>query len=252
LCFNAAAPDAEALLLEDLGALRAGDQVAGMGIETAGGLVDVLAVMHGRFWDRPPPAAAPERLLVWSDPTISAMVSQLLISGTDALRARYRDRVPSTLLDAVAAHAPRWGEVLASCQEGPQTFVHNDFRLDNLFFADDGTPVVIDWQLAGRCRGTQDVAYLVSCSMTPDAARSGWEALVERYHHGLIAAGVRGYSLELCKTHYRQSALFPIGPGMALLGQMQLSDDDSRGLADSFIERACLHAHDVDAFATLR
>ena len=44
----------------------------------------------------------------------------------------------------------------------PQTFVHNDFRLDNIFFTPDEGPIVIDWQLAGRSRGTQDVSYLLS------------------------------------------------------------------------------------------
>jgi aminoglycoside/choline kinase family phosphotransferase len=250
-CFNASASDDEPLLLEDLVSLQAGDQVAGMDLTTADRLVDALATMHARFWERQPPAAAPERLMVWSDPANSAMVSQLVASGIDALRAGYADRVPGELLDALAASAPRWPEVLSRCQQGPQTFVHNDFRLDNIFFEPDGSPVVIDWQLAGRCRGTQDLAYLIASSMTTEDAAEAWEWLVERYHDRLIAAGVRGYSLEQCTFHYRQSALFPLGPGMALLGQMQLSDDDSRGLADSFIVRACLHAHHVDAFASL-
>ncbi|MHB8691927.1 MAG: phosphotransferase [Solirubrobacteraceae bacterium] len=250
-CFNPSAPDDEPLLLEDLAALQPGDQVTGMELDTASQLVDTLAAMHARFWDRPTPAAAPERLLVWSEPAKSAMVSQLVASGIDALRAGYRDRIPGAFLDAIAAYAARWTEVLARCQEGPQTFVHNDFRLDNIFFEADGTPVVIDWQLAGRCRGTQDLAYLIASSMSTEAATAAWEGLVERYYDRLLASGIDGYSLEQCKTHYRQSALFPIGPGMALLGQMQLSDNDARGLADSFIARACLHAHHLDAFATI-
>jgi hypothetical protein len=179
------------------------------------------------------------------------MLTQLVTSGVPALRERYSGRVAAAVLDAIEELAPDWASVLGRCAEGPQTFVHNDFRLDNIFFEPDGEPVVIDWQLAGRCRGTQDVAYLLSGSMTTDALRDCWPQLVERYHSSLTAAGVRGYDLAECRFHYRQSLLYTLAPGIALLGQMQLAGGDERGLADALVLRTLTHAADLDAFATL-
>jgi hypothetical protein len=228
-----------------------GDQVAGLERAEAERLVDVLADMHAKFWESEPPGGDPDRLVSWTDPVFGAMLTQLVTSGVGALRERYAGRVPANVLDAIEEVAPDWGNVLARCAEGPQTFVHNDFRLDNIFFESDGEPVVIDWQLAGRCRGTQDLAYLLSGNMATDGLRDCWEQLVQRYHARLSAAGVRGYGLEQCRFHYRQSLLYTLAPGIAMLGQMQLACGDARGLADTFVLRTLTHADDLDAFETL-
>src|SRR5262245_46154786 len=91
----------------------------------------------------------------------TATAAQVRASGRYRLRWRTSWRLPASSRTA-PRRRPR-------CAEGPQTFVHNDFRLDNIFFRPDGQPVIIDWQLAGRCRGTQDLAYLLSGSMATDA-----------------------------------------------------------------------------------
>jgi hypothetical protein len=251
-CYYAGSADGEEpMLLEDLRDLRMGDQVEGLDRVDAECLVEVLADMHARFWEQDPPGGDPSRLVSWTDPVFGAMLTQLVTSGVEALRARYAGRVGSSVLDAIEELAPDWANVLSRCAEGPQTFVHNDFRLDNIFFESDGEPVVIDWQLAGRCRGTQDVAYLLSGSMATDRLRDCWEQLLERYHAGLLAAGVRGYDLEKCRFHYRQSLLYTLAPGIALLGQMQLAGGDARGLADTLVLRTLTHADELDAFGTL-
>jgi aminoglycoside/choline kinase family phosphotransferase len=251
-CYHAGDQDRhKPMLLEDLGALRAGDQVTGLGQADAERLIDVLAELHAAFWESDPPGGDPGRLVSWTDPAVGAMLTQLVTSGVAALRQRYAGRVPAPILTAIAEAAPDWAAVLRRCAEGPQTLVHNDFRLDNIFFEPDGQPVVIDWQLAGRCRGTQDLAYLLSGSMASDALRDGWEVLVRRYHARLAAAGVRGYGLEECRFHYRQSLLYTLATGIAMLGQLQLRGGGDRGLADTLVLRTLTHASDLDAFATL-
>jgi hypothetical protein len=240
----------EPLILEDLADLRAGDQVAGLAPTDAARLIDVLALLHARYWGTEPPGRDPDRLISWTDPTIAGMLTTLVCSGLDTLRARYSGRVRERILDAVTAAAPEWNLVLERCAEGPQTFVHNDFRLDNVFFTSNGDPVVIDWQLAGRSRGTQDVSYLLSGSMTEDVLRGSWRHLLGRYHTGLVANGVHDYSFAQCLRDYRQSLLYTIAPGIAMLGQMQLAADE-RGLADALVLRTLVHADELDAFGTL-
>jgi hypothetical protein len=239
------------MLLEDLRHLRAGDQVEGLAVRDAERLVDLLADLHASYWGSDLPGVQSGRLLSLTDPTIGAMLTQLVTSGIPMLFERYdAAQVPRRILDALADAAPRWAEVVARCADGPATFVHNDFRLDNIFFRSDGEPVVIDWQLAGRCRGTQDLAYLLSSSMAGDALARSWEQLVSRYHERLVERGVRGYDGEQCRQHYRQSLLYTLAPGIALLGQMQIAGDD-RDLADLFVKRTLKHADELDAFSTL-
>jgi aminoglycoside/choline kinase family phosphotransferase len=241
----------EPMLLEDLRALRMGDQVAGLDQADAERLVDLLADLHAAFWESEPPGGDASRLVSLADPLFGAMITQLVTSGVETLRDRYSGRVPDGVLDTIEKIAPDWATVLQRCAEGPQTFVHNDFRLDNICFAADGEPVVFDWQMAARCRGTQDVAYLLSGSMDTDALRECWDSLVRRYHQRLLAAGVQGYGMEECRFHYRQSLLYTVAPGIAMLGQMQLAGGDERGLADTLVLRTLTHAAELDAFATL-
>ena len=68
---------------------------------------------------------------------------------------------------------------------------------------------------------------------------------------GCSAAGVAGYDLEECRFHYRQSLLYTVAPGIAMLGQMQIAGGDERGLADTLVLRTLTHAGELDAFATL-
>jgi len=248
-CFYAGDGDESPLLLEDLRELRMGDQVAGLSLPDAERLVDVLADLHATFWDEPIPGDAGWTVSL-CDPMFAGMLTQLSTSGLPALKERYAGRVPDHVLAALEDVAPNWSEVLARCDEGPRTLVHNDCRLDNLFFRPDGTPVFIDWQLTGHTRGTQDVAYLLSGSLQPDVLRGAWEGLLRRYHERLCTLGVAGYSWDECRRHYRQSLLYTLAPGVAMLGAMAIAGDE-RGLADTLVLRTLTHAAELDAFSTL-
>ncbi|MCW3015599.1 MAG: hypothetical protein JWO02_2691 [Solirubrobacterales bacterium] len=248
-CYFAGDGDDLPLLLEDLGGLRMGDQVAGLSLADAERLVDVLAALHAEFWERPIPGDEPWTVSL-RDPIFGGMLTQLIASGVPALRERYAGRVPERVLAELESAAPNWTDVLACCDEGPRTLVHNDFRLDNLFFRPDGTPVVIDWQLPAHTRGTQDVAYLLSGSFQSDVLSGAWEPLLRRYHDRLCGHGVVGYAWEECRRHYRQSLLYTLAPGVAMLGAMAIAGDE-RGLADALVLRTLRHAADLDAFSTL-
>ena len=52
----------------------------------------------------------------------------------------------------------------------PWTLLHQDFRVENLFFdPSGGEVVVIDWQSLGRGPGAYDLAYLLGGSMRPSS-----------------------------------------------------------------------------------
>ena len=68
--------------------------------------------------------------------------------------------------------------------------MHGDYRLDNLFFADDGTVAVIDWQLAMRAPGQTDLVYFCANNLTVEMRREHDRTLVERYVAELHRLGV--------------------------------------------------------------
>jgi hypothetical protein len=246
-CYHVGDGTSTPLLLEDLGGLRIGDQMRGLPPEDAERLVDALAELHARYWESP--VLEQDWLLSPGEGAFAGMVAQLVCSGVGALRARYADRAPAAVLDAIAQAAPRWSEILRRCAEGPATLVHNDCRLDNIFFRAGGDPVFVDWQVVARTRGTQDVANLLAGSMDVEDLRAHWEPLLRRYHRRLRALGVRGYEWEDCVRHYRQNILYPLGAGIALLGHLDIGDD--RGLGDAIVLRALTHVADLDSLAAV-
>ena len=246
-CYHVGDGDTTPLLLEDLGALRMGDQLAGLALPDAERLIDVLADLHAHYWGQLP--AGDGVLVAPGEGTYAAMIAQLVQSGAAAVAERFAGAADEGVLAALADHAPRWTEVLVACAEGPPTLAHNDCRLDNVFFRSDGEPILIDWQIPARTRGTADVAYLLSGSMDPDLLHGHWEALVRRYHDRLVARSVEDYSWERCLEHYRGSVLYGFAPGIAMLGALDATD--GRGLGAAIVLRVLRHAADVDAFGAL-
>jgi aminoglycoside/choline kinase family phosphotransferase len=248
-CFHAGDGYRTPLLLEDLAGYRVVDQVLGLQLPDTERLIDALAHMHARFWARPLPTGS-DWAVSLTDPAFAGMLTQLLGSGVTTLRERYGHRLDQGMLAALENAAPQWSSVLARCDEGPHTLIHNDCRADNIFFSTDDAPVLIDWQIPAHSRGTQDIAYLLSGSLEPGLLNENWEALVRRYHQRLRGCGVGDYSWEQCLTHYRQSLLYTLTPGVAMLGAMAIAGDE-RGLAESLVLRTVAHAAELDAFSTL-
>jgi Ecdysteroid kinase-like family len=246
-CYHVGDGDGTPLLLEDLGGLRIGDQVEGLTLADAERLIDVLAGMHAAFWESP--LVQEDWIVSPAEGPYAQMIAQLVGSGVDAVVERFAGQVPASALDALAATAPRWGEVLERLTAGPRTLVHNDCRLDNIFFRADGEPVFVDWQIPARTRGIQDVGNLLAGSMDAEILNEHWEALVRRYHERLRSHGIDRYPWEECVLHYRQTVLYPLGAGLALLGVMKI--DDERGLGDAITLRALRHAAHLDSFATV-
>lgn len=91
----------------------------------------------------------------------------------------------------------------------PQTLVHGDFRLDNLFYSPDAADLtVIDWQIVQCGCGLLDVAHFLCGSLEPEQRRKSERGLLELYHQTLCAHGVRDYSFARCLHEYRLALLY--------------------------------------------
>ena len=100
--------------------------------------------------------------------------------------------------------------LMQKLHERPQTVVHNDYQLGNLFL---GAPesatslVVIDWQTLAIGLGAFDVACFLGGNISPHERRANEMELLKRYHAILVGNGVQNYSFEQCFAHYRLSML---------------------------------------------
>jgi hypothetical protein len=81
---------------------------------------------------------------------------------------------PGPLVDALAAT--------------PQTFVHSNWKLDNLGTDDEGRTVLLDWEQPGRGAPVSDLAWYlaINCRRLPQAK----EAAIEAYRDALERCGI--------------------------------------------------------------
>jgi aminoglycoside/choline kinase family phosphotransferase len=236
------------LLLEEITGPRTIDQVAGASLPDCEAVIDQAVRLHARFWDHPDLWA-----LDWLPPMNNPLYKGAQALGEakwPAFEARWRGRVPDDALAWVSAVTPRYPDLLDWwVDQGHATYAHTDFRADNFLFggsAGDGAVTVLDWQLCTRHVGVWDVANFLGQSVTIEDRREWEEALLARYHAGLVAAGVTGYDAERCRRDYRYCLLQQAWAQVAV-SDLDPGNDRGRALLDAMITRAFTAASDHTA-----
>lgn len=233
------------LLLEDLAPAQQGDQIAGCTLEEAAGAVDALAALQSSRWDED--ALTQTDWLTGASPLNQGLLTYLL----PAFEERYAGRVSEEHLEVVrrfVASADAW----SADTPRPHALVHADFRLDNMLFGAraDGQPVVVDWQTLTYGPALLDLSYFLGGSLSIEDRRAGEEALVRRYHEGLVAKGVTDLNWDTCWREYRRQVFHGIVMAVAASMLVQRTDrgDD---MFMAVIARHCQQAIDLDSVALL-
>ncbi len=239
--------DAYLLILEDLGALAAGDQVCGLTRAQAQAAVETIGRLHACWWETPALKA-----LDW-------------MPSRNIQPARYREfwpRFRRTIGPLLSGSALALGERVGDALEGllrllderPHTIVHADFRADNLLF--DGESrlhpvVVVDWQLAIRSRAALDVARLLCGSMS-SRDRAACEMLIlRRWHETLEAGGVKGYSFQQALHDYKLAVLLCLYFPVTIHEAEEHAGKRGVSLAHAQIERFFTAALELEAASVL-
>ena len=80
------------------------------------------------------------------------------------------------------------GPLVEALDATPQTFIHGNFKLDNLGVTPDGRTVLLDWEISGLGACTADLAWYLSinCRRLPQSK----EAAIDAYRSALEGTGV--------------------------------------------------------------
>ena len=204
-CFYARkAPDAAdfAIVMEDLSELRMADQLDGLTLAQAELAVSALAELHASWWGRVSTAA-----LDWIPSVVHPrmkMMAELWPQLWPVFAERFGSDLPAGGEALGAEVRDRYWPLLQELAQDPWTLLHIDFRCENLLFQpDESGLVVLDWQSIGRGPGAYDLAYLLGGSLAAEVRTAHEDALVERYHHGLVSNGVTDYPLARLQAAYR-------------------------------------------------
>jgi hypothetical protein len=139
--------------------------------------IDVVPAMH-RYLDLSPWTAEAEATL--GDPPL---VPQLIAKGWPLLA-----EVAPAASAVVAPLARDPGPLVEALDATPQTFIHGNFKLDNLGLTPDGRTVLLDWEISGIGACTADLAWYLSinCRRLPQSK----EATIEAYRQFLERRGI--------------------------------------------------------------
>ena len=221
-----------ALLLEDLAPMRPGDQLESCSLPEARMALAEVAKLHARWWQH-------ERLAdfeAWLPGPGSATLQVFeagYIGGVDAFHQNWAHLVSTDvhqLVDraAVAYHAM----IDAGPGREPHTFIHGDFRLDNMMFGtdpDEPSLALLDFQLPFQANAMWDVIYFLAGNFEPEWRLEHQDELLAHYHSCLVERGVDGYDLEQCREDYRASALVLLGYLVTSAADIDLETLSDRG-----------------------
>ena len=223
------------LLMEDLSQLTLGDQAAGVSPEQARAALVAIAGHHARFWNC---AGLDDADFI---PVINGPLNQIggpvYEASLPGFMAAFGEAIVPELRDYVDSYAARRPEILEQLAAMPHTLVHFDFRADNLFFDDDGSIVVVDWQTISQGGSVADIGYFLSQNLSTDDRRKHEADLLRAYHDALAANGVTDYSYEQLVADY------PVGidcgwiiPVLAV-GSLDFTSERAVALWTSVVER---------------
>ena len=230
------------LLLEDISFGRQGDQLAGCTPDRAALAIAEMVGLHAPHW-------GDESLeqfdwLHRSTEANAGMLAAIVQSLYPGFLERYADRLPDDVI-ALSEQVVASLDMRDATRPRPWTVAHNDFRLDNLLFGDESTPVVVvDWQTCVYGPGISDLAYFIGGGLSVEDRRAHERDLVRDYHSRMQAAGVTLSWDELWAQYrrYTISGLIMAIAASMLVKRTPRGDDMFMVMA----ERAGRHALDLD------
>jgi hypothetical protein len=183
-----------AVLMHDVTAWLVPNTDAPIAVEQHLRFLKHMAALHAAFWDCGSEfeiVPVTHRYLELSPWTAQAeavlgsahLVPQLVGRGWPLL-AEVAPRAASVVTPL--AHDP--GPLVEALARTPQTFVHSNWKLDNLGSDDTGRTVILDWEQPGRGAALSDLAWYlaINCRRLPQTK----ETSIEIYRDAIEAAGI--------------------------------------------------------------
>lgn len=208
------------------------DTLHPLSVDQASSIVELLASVHGTFWDRMrQDGRGPLAWLYTPSGDVTSLLTGSLMK-TAMKRLAEKTTVPVDFpVDRGRFIAENYRAVAAVIDTPPHTVMHGDAHPGNVYFR-DGEPGLLDWQAVRRGHPSRELAYTLITSLTPQDRQSAQRDLLDDYRRALAAAGGPELERDDLWLRYRQGALYAyVAPLItAGMGGMQVEDIAMEGL----------------------
>jgi Ecdysteroid kinase-like family len=227
------------VVLEDLGAYRAGDQVAGVTADEAKLIIDAIAPLHATYWGRTDIDLLANAMRI--DTSYAASFPPGLFATWERGVEQFSDHIAPDVLPHVARYVENFMKFHTMMGECTQTLVHGDVRLDNAMFG--GAPgqhpvMMVDWQAIMVSNPLQDLSYMLSQSLDVELRRAHETELVEYYYAKICSLGVTGFTIEQCWAAYDVGVMFLFAYPLIIGGFCDMDDPRGVQLAAAVLSRS--------------
>ncbi len=219
--------------------------------EMAEDMLDLLAVLHGRFYNDP----RLQNEFKWVVPYVNWFTGGIkkfrIDHYTDEALTQAADVIPATLLKRRDQIWPATVKALQVHKELPLTFLHSDVHIGNWYQTAAGRMGLCDWQCAAKGHWSRDVAYVISAGLQIEDRRAWEQDLVRRYLDRLQHACGQRFDFDDSWNLYRQQifhALLMWTPTLCHSEHLPSMQPEAASLA--MIERMTAAIDDLDSIGS--
>lgn len=237
------------VVMEDLAGNRMLDQTERLDDADAERAIDALARWHAHWWNRVDGLCESGIAVALDDPLYPALLPGLFDEGWAKLNESSHCVPPEALQPIGPIFASTIETTLRRLCEGPVTFLHGDFRTDNMMFDDDDQVILMDFQLLGVGSPVFDLAYFIGSCLDADTERE--RELYDRWARGVVALGVAEGDLDGMRDRYRLAAAFCLNYPVVASRGMDLDVPREAELVNVLMRRQARAARDHDWLSIL-
>lgn len=235
------------LLMEDLSGIEPGDQLTGATLDQCRQVLSSIARAHRSFW-----GGNDLRDHFWLLPqTIDMrMRHRMSVDAIPSFAKRFPEPYEQTLkpyMNWAAENGLELAQKLVT--SAPETLLHSDLRLDNIFFDPEDTEhfgvMVIDWQLVRRGAAAYDVAYFHSCALLQAVTPEEELGLLKHYYEALCQEGPIDYSFDAFHLDYQRSMVL-VMQNLTNIDQTDSTNERGYQLFNKWMERLAARVKHID------
>jgi aminoglycoside phosphotransferase (APT) family kinase protein len=235
------------IVLEDIvaGGCTISDGTVGVAPDSAAVALEELAHLHARFDD----PAVREADVPWVPRArhASKYGERLLETALTA----HRDRLQDDFAELARLYIDRGDELQALWHSGPNTVIHGDPHLGNLF-DDRGRTGFLDWGIINVSSPMRDVSYFMTMAMGIEDRRTHEQALLRHYlevHNAIAATPI---SFDDAWRMHREQAAYTVPACCQIVVFPENITEKRRVFSRAFLARAEAAIADLDALGAVR
>ncbi|GLW10591.1 aminoglycoside phosphotransferase [Microtetraspora sp. NBRC 13810] len=215
-------------------------------------LLGSMATWHGHYWNAP----ELERHLFLNKTPHTFVGNLARFAGLEkrakvgALRAR--DVMPQAITPIHDDLYRVLWRAMDLTKEGPQTFLHGDSHIGNVYKTESGRLGFGDWQVVMHGHWSYDVSYTIATGLAVEDRRAWERDLLAFYLERLSEAGGTAPGFDAAWLAYRQQMMWPYFGWLLSIGRSAIQpkfQPDSTSLG--MLERASNAVLDLDTLGAL-